>query len=309
MALTAFRRAQIGQETTPGTAVAATNLLLGQMQVDRGDRRHAPQDDFASLVPAKRSYITDHMTQMQYQVDATYENILDFLLMCTRGNRNPTTPTGATNARLWTFNPRVDAANTYDTYTLEFGDEENQFQVPFVSCRSLEFGLQQGGPMTLRADLFGRGIKDLGAFASPAAIFTNSTPILADSFKVYSDDSLTAGVVAATASNLLDEEVVGGSVRLMSGLTPTNYLDGLIDGKSQFSGTKENPRQHNVDLDVVLNDKAKTAFQDRYEDQDIFYLRFLSEGGEIESGQNFTLDMHVCVYGGSGYRLLPRCEW
>jgi len=85
MALTygmrAFRKIQIGKEATRGTAVPATAKLIGTLGMKETPTIVRPEEDRGSLSKNYRSTLSSVLAEMAFEGDATFEQILYFLLM------------------------------------------------------------------------------------------------------------------------------------------------------------------------------------------------------------------------------------
>jgi hypothetical protein len=148
--------AQIGIETTEGTAVAATKRLLNQslmLQVNLEEQKYKPAGyrrgtrfdpgkKFATISgPGKPSY-----TAFPYIFDALYKRV------------TPTTP-GGTAPRDWTYEQSSTANESIATFTLEVGGDEGMERSTgcFFSGWSMT-----GGPSEINVDVegFGRAVQD-----------------------------------------------------------------------------------------------------------------------------------------------------
>ena len=68
--------------------------------------------------------------------------------------------TGTSSYR-WTYNPNYYESNTPDSYTVEYGDNVQQYRTTYVSCRQLELSGQVGDVVQVRADLYGQDMKNI----------------------------------------------------------------------------------------------------------------------------------------------------
>jgi len=170
MGLEAFRRIQIGHEGTPGTAVAATDVLLGTLGTwENANELSRPEEERNNLALYHEN---DEWVSKQHSVvwtgDVNYRHILYALLMSIRGNVTPTQPdpTNEPLAHLWTLTPASTAPNTpdqgdgIDTFTLEYGDDDACWRVPYCFGTSLEISGAPNEPCTFTLNIVGAEEED-----------------------------------------------------------------------------------------------------------------------------------------------------
>lgn len=114
---TAVQAAQIGVETTAGTAVTASKRLLsvGFKQGIKQDTRAEMSQGFK--VPTAVS-IGKEWTEGSFDGYAGYNDLAYLLSSVLLG----TTPTGAGTDKTWTFTPAVRSSDTPKTFTMQIGD-------------------------------------------------------------------------------------------------------------------------------------------------------------------------------------------
>ena len=278
MALTAFRKVQIGQESSvagvqaKGTAVAAEHTLYGTLTMTQDLGLHTPQDERGSLATHYRDVGVAHGGRARFQGDATYEQIMHFVVMTLDTDGvTPTTPTNGVLTRDYVVKPSLVAANAQDSYTFEFGDDVVAMEMKYIQCTSFELGMAMGGPLSISADLFGHlpieaALTDLSA--SQAVV----NEILADGAEFWID-STWANLGTTPFAAML----VGGTIRFNSGLVPVKYADGSAavvpySGASieaaQFSATRETRRAACVmDLDIICTTDFQAQVHRAYIDR------------------------------------------
>lgn len=116
-------RLQIGKETTPGTAVAATRVLY-LMNVSATKERASRPKRFAV---GRRDNVLDYrqgpiVAGGSVEADVSGSEGVEWFLLGLQGGVTPTTPGGATLTRLWTFTP---GGTTLDSATIERNDGAN----------------------------------------------------------------------------------------------------------------------------------------------------------------------------------------
>lgn len=121
-----FEKLAFALEATPGTAIAApTHIVPTGGVMTPMESRYKPEEQRGYLAGLSRSKRTREWSE------AEGEGGLDTLFapyifnMAIANVTTPTTPSGATNARLWTFNRQM-TANELKTATMWWGDPNVQ---------------------------------------------------------------------------------------------------------------------------------------------------------------------------------------
>lgn len=147
-------RLQIGKETTPGTPVPATRILYLDSGSVKFDEVHAPRfHKFATGTRDNVRAYTSGATQAggQAKLSVSSDELLEWLLMGIAGGISPTTPSGATLARLWTFTP----STTLDAATIERDDASgNLSQLTGVRVDKIGISGAVGAENTATVDFF-----------------------------------------------------------------------------------------------------------------------------------------------------------
>ena len=127
MAEIPFEALLVGLEATAGTAVAPTHYLPLTGTLNPAVERYRPDEARGTLVEAYRSRIVRQWGEWSGEGPLETYLLPVLLNMAATGNMTgqPTTPDGATNARLWTFTPTI-TANDLKTATLYWGDRNAQ---------------------------------------------------------------------------------------------------------------------------------------------------------------------------------------
>jgi hypothetical protein len=115
------QRIQVGKEITAGAAVAATRLVyLDNASIKFTKTRDPRYHRFATGTRDNvRAYTSGAVAAGgEAKMPVSGDELLEWLLVGIQGAVTPTTPSGATNARLWTFKP----STTLDSMTIERDD-------------------------------------------------------------------------------------------------------------------------------------------------------------------------------------------
>jgi hypothetical protein len=166
MGLKAFRKIQISNaEGTPGTAEAATEILLGTMGTWEDENElHRPEEDRNSLAMyfEDDEFVSERAAAV-WTGDLTFRQILYALLMTVRGNVTPTQPDSVDQplAYLWTLTPALTTANTpdetdgIDTFTIEYGDDDQAYEMAYCFGTQLEISGSPNEPCQFTLNITG----------------------------------------------------------------------------------------------------------------------------------------------------------
>jgi hypothetical protein len=272
MGMQALRRIQIGLESTRGTLVAADTILLGALQYTDQRTFHQPEDEERnSLALVHRSTELTKATSLAYTGALTFEQALQFLSMGIKGDISPSTPTNGVLTRDWTFLPSLTADNDQDSFTVEYGDDQQEYECGHVMAEQLEFAFAMGEVAQLSATLFGQSTAK-NTFTGGLSVPTVED-VVSQTLKYYRDSAW---------ANLGDTEksgtVANAVIRVPTGLTMVRYADGT----TEFSTYGAQKRAAEVELTVRHNAEGE-ALYDAYVAQTLMFIRLEATGSLIES--------------------------
>jgi hypothetical protein len=238
----ALRKIQIAKETTPGTAVTtATKRLIGTLGMKLEQKYYRPDDlETGKLSSYERSIVVGEMAKLPFASDANFEQLMYILGMSVKGG---VTATGPTDSQyVWTYTPNLTASNAVDTYTIQYGDDIQEFYSPFCFGTDLEISGTLDEAVKVKSALVGQFITagTFTALTNP----TTLTPVITNTGKFYVDTawaSLGGTNKAAT--------VVDFSYKLSEGITAMKYLDGNL----YFSDRAEKKRHIELNLTLAFN--------------------------------------------------------
>ena len=159
-ALTALKaQIQIGNESSPGTAVAATEVLLAIMEAQLSSEMFfIPEDDRNLLAIDKANrFKTQDIAELVLTGSVNHRQAVFLFGSTIRGNITPTQPdvTNEPLAYLWTYQGNLTAANTpdiaagIDTYTIEYGDNVDDYEAEYCFTKTLVISGEGGdSPVT-----------------------------------------------------------------------------------------------------------------------------------------------------------------
>ena len=216
-----LRRIQLGQETTAGTAVAATVMWRGNGVIADERVRVMPEEDIGLMIPVSRSYDAGLLaTLAMEETEASFEQLSYILSSAiedvTTGVRDGTAGSGYVYQHDLTTNAQV----TPQTYTIEMGDDQRVDEMEYAVVREFSLSGAKNEAWMMSATWIGRQVSDAEFTAlSPAA----AIPILFNKSKLYIDTSGgTIGTTPKTATFL------GFSLDWVSGFQPIFSGDGNL---------------------------------------------------------------------------------
>ena len=284
MALKAFRRIQAGTEATPGTAVAATEILYGILSTfESGEILHQPEEDRNSLA---RHMSDDEFVGKEARVvwtgDLNFRHINWALANAIRGNVTPTQPdsTNEPLAYLWTRAPALTTANTPDetngieTFTLEYGDDLQAYEVEYSFATRLQISGAQNDVCKFTLDIVGRQRVDTTFTGALTAQSVQRAPFNIGKFYI---DTSGAGLGGTQKTGLLKAFTWTLDTQF------TAYY--AADGELYFSGVAEDRKAPELQLTYARNSDADSE-RTKYEARTTSFLRLALFGQtEIDSGQ------------------------
>lgn len=269
---TALRRIQIGLESTRGTLVAADTILLGALQYTDTRTWISPEDEERnSLALLHRQTEVAKQTDLQFTSTVTYEQILQFLSMGVKGAITPTTPTNGVLTRDWTFLPSLTASNAQDSFTFEYGDDQQEYECGHVMASQIELTFPMGEAGGLTATLFGQGTAKstfTGSLSAPTV-----EDVASQDITLYVDSSWSALGDTAKAAIL-----ASATIRIPTGVAPQRYAD----GSTNFSTFSESKRAAEVELTLRHNSDGEVQY-DNYAASTLIFVRLEAVGTLIES--------------------------
>ena len=213
---TVFERVLIGKETTPGTAVSPSRALSSMSfspsyQVDV--QTFKPKGyKFNTVAVLNREWTEGGIEGM-----AAYDE-LPYLLASLIKDVSPTTPGGATNARLWTFSATTSDSDTPATYTVETGSSIRSMKCPYVLVTEGGFAYSNSEGVQVSGAFIGQMTTDdktryIKVTSASGGTFTITVGAQTTGAIAY--NAATAAVLAAleALSNVAPGDVtVGGAV-------------------------------------------------------------------------------------------------
>lgn len=288
MASRFFSSVQYGKESTRGTAVAATKILLGKVPAVNSDRKPViPEENVGIRAKGVRSVVHQYLYSNTLSTEHGYFQQLPMIFGCgLKGGVTASEVTPSQADYLWTFTPSLTAANTPDSLTIELGDDVQFFETEYCMFERIRISgtisqSMDASPVNVEADFFGRQLTattKTGALSLPTA-----EPMNAKLARFYLDTAWS-GVGGTEKTNILrgfDIEIVTGVHPKFDGSANKyfdSYGEGIISATAQF--TFEGDSNANA---IMTAQQAKT-FQ---------VVRLAILGSQIGSGTTHSLKIDI----------------
>ncbi len=156
-----LRRFQLGQEVTPGSAVAATTRWNGIAPMWKDARKITfPPQQVGLLTPTTTSLTEMVLGELELpEQAASFEQLpylFDMGIKTVSGVQD-----GAGTGYVYTYAYPTTAANTIKTYTLETGDDTQESEAAYCFAKKIKIsgsGGKEAGPVMVSADIVGRQV-------------------------------------------------------------------------------------------------------------------------------------------------------
>ena len=275
---------QIGVESTAGTAVVPTKQLNGMsieldtaLEVDE----FGPSGQLTQTIVAPRQeWSSGALTGFPTYTELPYA--LSNLL----GAASITTPTGATLARQWLWEPDESTPWTPKTWTVRRGVAGGTAEeAAYVLLSGLNMSFSRTATPELGGDLFGRRLDYAASMATTGVTSLDLVPILPTQVDIYLD---------STAAGL-------GGTKLLRDFSYSFSISGLFDMIWPLNSALNSFAAHSVlkpDISSTLmmgNDAAAVALATNMRAGSSVFVRLTATGGEIESGQNYSLTIDTAL--------------
>lgn len=288
-----FSKIQYGKETTRGTAVAATRMLIGgQVSAISPDKRPRKIAENIGLRSAgNRKVIDQYLVSDSLSIPEGYFQALPVIFGCgMKGGVTPTETTPSKQDYKWDFTPSLafNASNAPDSLTLEKGDNTQAFECEYTMFQRIRISGRvaqgaEGAPVAIEAEFFARQWSPV-SFTAGLSLPT-ATPMNAKLARLYLDTTW-AGLGTTELENALrafDIDIMLGAYPKFAGSaakTFNEYGQGIIGAQ--------------VALTLEGSTAADTIWDSYHSDtQALGFLQLLLSGPQIGTGANHSLKVNV----------------
>jgi hypothetical protein len=279
-----FTYANIGKETTRGTPVAPTRQMYvdgtGVLDVDPGLRFHEDENSGVRTKIRRATQTKEDVNLRMRTVDGVSYDDLVWPISQLHGGL---TGSGAGADKTWTFTPSQTAANSPEAYSVDVGDDTQNYRCQYAMMRSFRLASALGDVTSLEADVFAqRAVKT--AKASPAL---NSAPKIPGDLWTIKFATSQAGLTGASVqTNFL----VDFDLEVQTGLVPEHYMDGNL----YFGQHVETSIMGVLSMTVESSALAVTELYDKWLAQTLDFVRLKATGPAL-GGSNYSAQIDLPV--------------
>lgn len=270
----ALRFIQLGAENTntPGTAVAATTLWRGTGTLEDQLEFVMPEEDIAIMGGVDRSYIPKLGAKVTLDdVEATFEQ-LPYLFAGGVSNVVTGSADGVGTGKIYTYPMPTTSKNTIRTFTMEFGDDQQEEEMEYAFASSIHLSGAGGEAVKMGGEWIGRQVTPstkTGALSVPTV-----EEILFSKGKLYID------AVSGTLGNTQQTNTwLGFDLAIETGWHPVWTADGQL----YFSFAKST-RPAMVLQCTFEHDSFAVAEKAAWRAQTPRQIRLLFEGNSLTTG-------------------------
>jgi hypothetical protein len=266
---------RVAKETTYGTAVSPATRKLYLRDVSLTRERDSRVHRFAT---GTRDNVRAHtqgpvIAGGSAAMSMSADELLEWLLVTIKGGVTPTTPSGATNARLWTFTPN----ETLDSMTLERNDGARLQRATGVRGNQMTIAGSVGGDNAVTIEMFAKTRED--AYSALTGSLSDRVPTFMEGWQTnFFIDSFggTPGSGLITGSllnwNIVINNNLGRKFTAANTLSPTGQTVGQIDITA------------NLLLEAANAQAASELANWDADTKRLLRLEFLGPANEIETG-------------------------
>lgn len=282
-----FTYLQLGKESSAGTAVAATRLFYpdgtGLWGLDRMRTRH---DSANRGTRTNRTHVTQQgvVLNIPFRTAQDVGVSFDELIYPFSQLKGGVTGTGGAADKTWTFTPSQTGSNAQESYTIEFGDDTQEYEAEY--CQASDWTLSAGADdlTQLEMNWFGR---QSTKSTKTAVTANNGVKIPGYLWKIRFATAQSGLAGASDQTNFL----VGWSLNVQTGLVRRKYQD----GNAYFGQTVEAaPIIGTLDLVVESTSTAVSQFYDKAAADTNDFIQLKATGPTL-GGSNYSAQIQMCV--------------
>lgn len=282
-----FSRIALGKETTKGTPVAPTRRFYGTLagNLNLGDvlAFHTSENRGLRTRPGRAPTILREAPTLTL-ADTDGIGFDDLVALFSMGIRGGQTGTGAGADKTWTFTTQNTAANSPEAFSVDAGDDVQNWRLQYVMPRSWKLSAELGGMLRAEATCFAqRAVKT--AAAAPAEIAPIKCP--SDLFTVRFATSY-AGLAGASASSAF---LRTWDLEYMTGLVPRWYAG----GQTYMTQHVETDVAARLTMEVESTALAVSEIVDKWRAGTLDFVRLKAIGPAL-GGSNYSLQIDLPVY-------------
>lgn len=263
MGLKVFRKLQMGKETTPGTAVAATAIWRGEGTYEDQRKQDFPPEQVGIAGGVGRQHLTQLMAQVKMEeTPLTFEQ---GAYPFAAGIKNVVTGVadGSGTDLIYAYPFPTTAPQTIKTFTLEVGDDEQEEEGEYGFVTDINIKGRGGADtnlVTMSADWLCRQLSLSTFTATPSLVAVQSVPFSKTKFFM---DAIGGTMGATEKANTLVEF----DVKIKTGFKPRFEGDGqYYFSRAFWNGTFECTAEIAMNYNTaskaqIANWRARTPIQ------------------------------------------------
>jgi hypothetical protein len=263
-----FTYVNIGKETTRGTPVAPTRQFyddgVGVLKVSAGLNFHEAENT-GRRYRIRRSTSTTEDVELDF---ATVAGVAyDDLVWPFSQIKGGATGVGGAADKTWTFTPSATAANNPEAYSIDIGDDTQNWRCQYSMLESFTISAAIGDVTQLAA----RG------FAQRAVKTAKATPAINAAIKIPGDlwtIKVAASIAGLGAASVIPNWLQSFELEVMTGLKWRHYLDGNLYGAQHV----ETDIAATLTMTVESLAQSVTEFYDKSIAGTISFLRLKAQG-------------------------------
>jgi hypothetical protein len=215
----ALSKVQMGQESTPGTAVAADFIWRGPFAgLDDQSETEMIEEDIGVAMKSSRKFRSKLLAEMSFPATPlTPEQACHIMEAGIKQVNTGVADGTSTSGYEYAYPFGLNSINTVSTYTIETGDETAAEEGEYMVCTSFTISAVAGQIVEISSEWIGRQVSSssfTAALSAPAV-----TELAAINTTLYIDEpSGTIGTTAISAGNILEFnlEVTTGQAALFT---------------------------------------------------------------------------------------------
>jgi hypothetical protein len=263
-----FTYANFGKETTRGTPVAPTRMLYadgtGIFDLDIGQNFHESEN---AGIRARIRRVTRQTEDVNLKFQTAAGVSYDDLVIPFSQIKGAQVGAGGAADKTWTFTPSMTAANAPESYSVDVGDDIQNWRMQYVMARSFKISAALGEVTQLAMD----------CFAQRAVKTAKATPATNVGIKIPGD--LWTIKFAGTAAGLPGASVqtnflVDFELEVQTGLRWRHYLDGNLYGSQH----QETDIAATLNMTVESTALAVSEFYDKAVADTMDFIRLRAQG-------------------------------
>jgi hypothetical protein len=279
-----FTYANFGKETTRGTPVAPTRQFYaegtGILQPELGQNFHETEN-------TGRRYRTRRVTRTTEDVNLSIRTSsgvgYDDLVIPFSQIAGGKTGVGGAADKTWTFTPSATAANNPEAYSVDVGDDIQNWRCQYSMARSFKISAAVGDVTQLEMDMF----------AQRAVKVAKATPAINAAIKIPGDlwtIKFAATIAGLGAASVQTNFLLDWELEVLTGLRWRHYMDGNLYGAQHV----ETDIAWTLQMTVESTALAVSEFYDKAVADTMDFIRLKATGPAL-GGTNYSAQIDMPV--------------